>query len=208
MRLFTALDIDEAIRGKICTFLDGVRGFAPDARWVRPESLHVTLKFIGERPPETVDAIKSVLSHAKAAPIELAFRGYGFFPTAKSSRVFWIGIQSGAQLSALAAAIDDATAKLGINREDRAFSAHLTLARRGEGSGSPRWNKGDSPNKTFQRLSEKLAALASPDFGTMTAREFFLYQSQLSREGSRYTKLEAFPLREGTPATVTDPHKS
>lgn len=208
MRLFIALAIDEAIRGKIRTFLDGVRGFAPDARWVRPESLHVTLKFIGERPPETVDAIKSALSYATAAPIELAIRGYGFFPTPKSARVFWIGIQSGPQLSALAAAIDGATAKPGISREDRAFSPHVTLARRGEGSGSPRWNKGDSPNKTFQRLSEKLAALASPDFGTMTAREFFLYHSQLSREGSRYTKLEAFPLREGTPATVADPHKS
>ena len=50
MRLFVALDIDEDIRGRIARFLDGVRGFAPDARWVRPESLHVTLKFIGEMP--------------------------------------------------------------------------------------------------------------------------------------------------------------
>ena len=50
MRLFVALDIDDSIRGRIARFLDGVRGFAPDARWVRPESLHVTLKFIGEKP--------------------------------------------------------------------------------------------------------------------------------------------------------------
>ena len=195
MRLFIALDIDDAIRERIRTFLEGVSGFASDARWVRPESLHVTLKFIGEKPTETLDAIKSVLSKVAAPPIELAFRGYGFFPTPKSARVFWIGIQSGPELATLAQAIDDATAKLDIPKEDRAFSPHLTLARRAGGSGAPRWSKSDGPNQAFERLSGKLAAMSSLDFGTMTAREFFLYQSQLSREGSRYTKLEAFPLR-------------
>src|SRR5215469_1368858 len=196
MRLFIALDIDDAIREKIRAFLEGVRGFAPDARWVRSESLHVTLKFVGEKPAETADAITSALAKVAASPFELSFRGYGFFPTPKSARVFWMGIQSGPELARLAATIDSATATLGIPNEDRAFSPHLTLARRGGGSGSPRWSKADSPNKTFERLSGKLAAMSSLDFGTMTAREFFLYQSQLSREGSRYTKLEAFPLRE------------
>jgi len=206
MRLFIALDIDDAIRDKIRTFLEGVRGFAPDARWVRSESLHVTLKFIAEKSPENVDAIKSVLSTVAASPIELSFHGYGFFPTPKSARVFWIGIQSGPELVNLAHIIDDATAKLGIPEEDRVFSPHLTLARRGGGSGSPRWSKADAPNKAFERLSAKLAAMPSLDFGTMTAREFFLYQSQLSREGSRYTKLEAFPLRESG-SQVSDPPK-
>ena len=61
MRVFVALDIDDAIRARLELFLDGVRGFAPDARWVRPESMHVTLKFIGEKPPETVEEIKKAL---------------------------------------------------------------------------------------------------------------------------------------------------
>ena len=52
MRVFVALDIDDAIRQRLQLFLDGVRGFAPDARWVRPESMHVTLKFIGEKSAE------------------------------------------------------------------------------------------------------------------------------------------------------------
>ena len=73
-------------------------------------------------------------------------------------------------------------------KEEHAFSPHLTLARRG-GSGSPRWRKGDRPNPAFQRLQEKLAALPAPEFGTMTAREFFLYQSQLVPGGARYTKI-------------------
>jgi RNA 2',3'-cyclic 3'-phosphodiesterase len=206
MRLFIALDIDDAIREKIRVFLEGVRGFAPDARWVRSESLHVTLKFIGEKPADTADAIKRALAKVEASPIELSFRGHGFFPTPKSARVFWIGIQSGPDLPKLASVIDDASATLDIPKEDRGFSPHLTLARRGGGSGSPRWRKGDVPNKAFERLSGKLAAMSPLDFGTMTAREFFLYQSQLSREGSRYTKLEAFPLR-GSGSPVPDSHK-
>jgi len=126
--------------------------------------------------------------------MEITFRGYGFFPTIKAARVFWVGIEAGPQLVSLAQAVDEATFTLGIPKENHAFSPHLTLARGGGGSGTPRWRKGDSPNKNFQRLQEKLTALPAPEFGTMTAREFFLYQSQLSRGGSRYTKIAQFPL--------------
>ena len=193
MRIFIARDIDDAIRERIQRFMDGVREFAPEARWVRPESMHVTLKFIGEKPAEVVEEIKKALASVQADPVAMSFRGQGFFPTAKSARVFWVGIESGPSLTALARAVDSATAALGIPKEERAFSPHLTLAR-GGGSGSPRWRKGDGANKSFQRLQEKLSAFSAPEFGTMTAREFFLYQSQLLRGGSRYTKIARFAL--------------
>jgi RNA 2',3'-cyclic 3'-phosphodiesterase len=195
MRIFIALDIDDTIRERIQRFMDGVCGFAPDARWVRAESLHVTLKFIGEKPADAVEQIQQALSGIQGEAITMSFRGYGFFPTLKAARVFWIGIESGPPLASLAKAVDEATAALGVPREDRPFSAHLTLARGGGGSGSPRRQKGDGPNRNFQRLQEKLAALPAPEFGTMTAREFFLYQSQLGRGGSRYTKIARFALR-------------
>lgn len=195
MRLFIALDITDAIRDRISLFLAGVSGFAPDARWAKPESLHVTLKFIGEQSEPAVEPIKNKLSAVQSAAAEIQFRGYGFFPTAKSPRVFWIGLQAGPQLAALAAQIDDKMASLGIPKEDRAFSPHLTLARIAGGSGSPRRSKTDGPNRTLQRLQEKLSALSTPEFGTMTARDFFLYQSQLSSKGSKYTKLAAFDLK-------------
>jgi 2'-5' RNA ligase len=126
--------------------------------------------------------------------MEVKFRGYGFFPTPKSARVFWIGMECGPQLAQMAAAIDERMAHLGIKKEDRAFSPHLTLARAAGGSGSPRWRKGDGNNRSFSYLQEKLSALPIPEFGTMTPREFFLYQSQLSPKGSKYTKLAKFPL--------------
>src|SRR5689334_7711280 len=145
MRLFIALDIDDAIRERLQRFMEGVRGFAPDARWVRPESLHVTLKFIGEKPAEFVDAVKAGLTGIHSAAFEFAFRGYGFFPTPKAARVFWVGIESGPELAALAKSVDDATFRLGVPREDHAYSPHLTLARGGGRSGAPAWRKGDGP---------------------------------------------------------------
>jgi len=195
MRIFIALDLDDAIRERIDRFIEGVRGFAPDARWVRPESLHITVKFIGEKPPATIEDIKRALAGVQVAAFDLSLRGYGFFPTAKAARVFWVGIESGPQLLELAKTVDERTSALAIPKEERPFSPHLTLARGGGNSGAPAWRKSDGPNRNFQFLMEKLSKLPAPEFGTMTAREFFLYQSQLMRGGSRYTKLERFALR-------------
>jgi RNA 2',3'-cyclic 3'-phosphodiesterase len=194
MRIFIAFDIDDAIRERIQRFVEGVSGFASEARWVRPESLHVTLKFIGEKPPEVVEEIKRAVGTVKSEPFEISFRGYGFFPTAKSARVFWVGIEAGPQLASLATAVDHATLRLGIPKEEHAYSPHLTLARGGGGSGGPRREKEDPPRRSFQKLQERLAAMPTLEFGTMTAREFFLYQSQPMRGGAKYTKIERFGL--------------
>src|ERR1700736_1821522 len=152
MRVFVGLDIDDAIRQRIRRFMEGVNGFAPDARWVRPESLHVTLKFIGETAPENVGQIKEQLKAVEANAIEKNIRGSGFFPVAKSPRFFWLGIEAGPSLAALASTVDDRMAAFGIAKEDHPFSPHLTLAR---GSGSPRSNI-DGFKPSFQRLQEKL----------------------------------------------------
>jgi RNA 2',3'-cyclic 3'-phosphodiesterase len=195
MRLFVALDIDDAIRDRIARFLEGVRGFAPEARWVRPESLHVTLKFIGERSEEEVDKIKQALKTIESSAIEMNIHGYGFFPGARAPRVFWIGIEAGTNLNSLAAAVDETLAPLDIARKEHAFNPHLTLARAAGLAGSSRKQKSAGSHGSFQSLQEKLGALPAPEFGTMTAHEFFLYQSQLSPGGSKYTKLAEFALR-------------
>jgi RNA 2',3'-cyclic 3'-phosphodiesterase len=200
MRLFIALDIDDEIRRRIGRFVEGVSGFVPDARWAKPESLHITLKFVGEQPEPMLEEIKHALGAVAAGGVTLQFRGYGFFPTAKAPRVFWVGIEAGPELAALAATVDQQTARLGIPKEERIFSPHLTLARGGArgaaSSGSQHRHKEDGPNRSFQRLQERLATLPAPEFGTMTAHEFFLYQSQLSPGGSRYTKLARFDFRQ------------
>jgi len=195
MRLFIALDIDDGIRAQIAQFIEAVQAFAPEARWMKPESLHVTLKFIGEQPESLLAEIESALRTIPAAPITIHFRGYGFFPTATAPRVFWIGLQAPPELVSLAASVDDKMGALGMAKEDRPYNPHLTLARSGtRSSGNPRAQKGDRPNRAFQQLQEKLSALPLPEFGTMTAHEFFLYRSELSPKGSRYTKLARFKL--------------
>lgn len=195
MRLFVALDIDDSIRAHIARFLDGIREFAPEAGWVRPESLHVTLKFIGERSDEEGVKIKEALATISAESFQTNFRGSGFFPGARAPRVFWIGSDGGPKLLSLAAMVDEVLTPLGIPKEEHAFNPHLTLARGGRGSGSPQRQKSDRANRSLQRLQEKLTALPPPDFGAMTAREFFLYRSQTSPGGSKYTKLAQFALR-------------
>ena len=193
MRLFVALDIDDHIRTRIKRFVEGISGFAPDVRWVRPESLHVTLKFIGETPGELLETAKLALSSVRGKPFEIAFRECGFFPGATLPRIFWIGLNAGPDIASLAAAIDEAMFALGVPKEIHPFSPHITLAR--AGSGRPHHRKGDRPNRRFERLQEKLTALCAPEFGTMTAHDFFLYESKLSAEGSRYTKIARFELR-------------
>ena len=197
MRIFVGIDLDDAIRGKIARFLEGVSGFAPEAKWVKPDSLHITLKFIGEQKPEQVAAIGQQLRKIQGEPIAIGLSGYGFFPTAKAPRVFWIGIQAGPALRELAANIDEATGELGVPREERAFSPHLTLARAGGRSGDPKWRKGDQPNSMFATLQKRLADMSKGeglDFGKMIADTFILYESHLSPAGSKYAKLETFSL--------------
>ena len=195
MRLFVALDIDNNIRERFVRFVDGVQGFSPEARWVKPDSLHVTLKFIGEKSDFEVEQIKKALQTIRAERFEMSFRGYGFFPGVRAPRVFWAGIEAGEKLATLAETVDKTLAQVNIPKGEHAFNPHLTLARRGGGSGSPHKQRGDHPNNGFKKLQEKLAVLPMPEFGTITAHEFFLYQSKLSPKGSTYTKLVGFPLR-------------
>ena len=196
MRIFIGIDLNPEVAARIKRFMEGVQGFAPEARWVRPEALHITLKFIGEQSPEQVDAVAERLRRIEVSGFEIGIGGYGFFPTAKAPRVFWIGIHAGPQLAGLAESINKAVAELGIPVEDHAYSPHLTLARGGrKSSGPPKWRSGDAPNRGFVELQKRLQGISDLDFGTMMVREFILYQSQLSPGGSNYTKLQSFPLR-------------
>jgi 2'-5' RNA ligase len=190
MRFFIALDIEEAIRQRLAKFMEGVRGFAPDVRFVGSESFHVTLKFLGET--EKLEGILQVLTPVSGSQFSVEFRGYGFFPGAKNPRVFWAGINAGPELGALAQKIDEAVAPLGFEREKGPYHPHLTLAR--SGSGRPQRTRGDRVNSLFAHLQHKLSQLPEPEFGTMTAREFHLYESKLSPRGAAYTKLHSFPL--------------
>lgn len=192
MRVFVGLDIPDEIRAAIARYMDGLRNFAPEVRWVKPESFHVTLKFIGEQSIEQVERIKREIAIVKSAPFEIGFRETGFFPNAKSPRVFWVGIHAGPELRQLAGSVDEAVSRAGVAREKNEYKPHLTLSR--SGSGRPHPKPGDRPSNQLARLADKLKAMPQPDFGTMTARDFYLYESKLGPGGARYTQVAVFPL--------------
>jgi 2'-5' RNA ligase len=185
MRLFVALDIPESVRAALAALLPRLRAACPNARWVRIEGLHVTLKFIGEVSPEKVGPITAAVAALPSRPaIPMIFRGLGFFPNARRPRVLWAGIEADSKLAALAAVVESALNPLGIAREERAFSPHLTLARF------------DTPRglETLHAAIEKSPLL---DLGNTTAREFHLYQSVLKPGGAEYTRLATFSFAGG-----------
>jgi RNA 2',3'-cyclic 3'-phosphodiesterase len=193
MRLFVAIDLDSEIRERVARFTEGIHNLAPGVRWMPAESWHITLKFIGEVSPDTTEKVKAQLEKASGAPSNIQFRGTGFFPTPRSARVFWAGIHADSSLIALVETVDRLLGAIGIPFEERAFTPHLTLAR--SGSGRPTRQKADRTNNKFAKLEQRLAKMPEADFGTMTAREFFLYQSNTSPKGAQYTKLARYELK-------------
>ena len=192
MRLFVALDIETEIRQRIAAFRNQMRELAPDVRWVGPETFHVTLQFLGET--NKLKEIQSGLAQVKGLPITLAFRGAGFFPAPRAPRVFWVGIEADEGLQELVISIGGALRPLGFERDTGPFKPHLTLAR--SGSGRPRPVRGERFAPGLQEIGAKLQTLPPLEFGTMTAREFYLYESKLSPAGAQYTKLSRYPLEQ------------
>src|ERR1019366_8291221 len=190
MRLFVALDIDPDIRQRITEFRNQMRPLAPEVRWVSPETFHITLQFLGET--KRLDEIQRALHSVRAAPIELSFRNAGFFPSPKSPRVFWVGIEADQNLQGLVNSISQALQPPGFQLDAAPFKPHLTLAR--SGSGRPHRVLRERSAPALQQVRTKLETLGPLDFGTMTAHEFYLYESKLSPAGAKYTKLSRYPL--------------
>jgi RNA 2',3'-cyclic 3'-phosphodiesterase len=180
MRLFTGFDLPADVIRNIERLLERLRPLAR-IKWSPTDNMHVTTKFIGEWPEERLGELEDALAGLPPrAPAPVAIRGLGFFPNAKSPRVFWAGIEA-PDLAGLAADADRALEPLGIQPEKRAYSPHLTLAR----------IKEPIP---MQPLREAIAKLPSVDFGEFTVDRFWLYRSRLTPSGSVYTKLSGFPL--------------
>jgi 2'-5' RNA ligase len=145
-------------------------------------NLHVTLKFIGEWPEEKLPQLEAALrTVVRREPIAAELKGLGWFPNPHHPRVFWVGVQGGDALPALVKDVDAALTPLGIKAEDRAFNAHLTLAR----------IKEPAP---LQALRTAVAELTSVEFGSFAVDRFHLFRSQPGSAGSIYTKLSEYPF--------------
>jgi 2'-5' RNA ligase len=185
LRLFVACELPDDVRDALGRVQDDIRRTAGDKlRWVRPEGIHVTLKFLGEVEATRVEGITSALAFA-IQPFELQVRpaALGTFG-GNQLRVLWVGLEGDIEpLVSLAGAVDAALEPLGFPREQRPFAAHLTLAR-------PRNTVHPAELRTLASLVRRYE---TPRLPPMTLRSVSLMQSTLGRGGSVYTRLAEFP---------------
>ncbi len=179
MRLFCGIDLPEDIRERLERLLMHLRPVA-HLKWVTVYNLHLTLKFIGEWPEERLPQLEAALhSIAKRPAIPLEVRGLGWYPNPRNPRVFWAAVQGGETLPALAHDIEAALEPLGIAKETRPFTAHLTLARIKE-------------PVPLEALRNAAIQVEGAEFGSFPVDRFYLFRSQPGSAGSIYTKLSEF----------------
>ncbi len=186
IRAFIAVEIPEKIRDGIKEISRKLRKTGADVRWVKPENMHLTLRFLGnDVPRETVEAIGDAL-HNRLKTVEqftITIDGLGTFPSTGKPRVVWLGIKPhGGPLLGLREAVETAVAEAGWTREERSFGAHLTLGRIKSQSGAGK----------LRRLLEK--GLNQP-LGSMLVDKVSLIRSNLSPSGAVYETLTTVALR-------------
>ena len=183
-RLFVAVRIAPDVADRICHAQADLDPLLSGIRWIKRESLHLTLKFLGHVDDGRIDDIQTAVQAAVAplARFNVSCRGLGAFPDIRRPRVFWAGLEGGA-LSALAEATEAALEPLGFPREQRSFKPHLTIGR---------WREGARGGDALRRVVEEWRGR---DFGAFAVDDAVLFQSTLRRDGAVYTALKTFPLR-------------
>ena len=176
MRLFVAIAIPDDQRARLACLEQGL----PGARWVAPENLHLTLRFIGEVDGRQASDIDAALSSVRAPAFPMTLAGVGHFGNGAKPRALWVGAEAGEPLIRLQSKIEQAVQRAGLPAEGRKFKAHITLARF-------RSNPG-------RRLYDYLSSHALFRGAPFMVEEFVLVSSVLGQGGSSYRAEASYPL--------------
>jgi len=177
IRTFIALTISEDVKAVIGTAMSELKAKNHAVRWVKPSALHLTLKFLGDIPEQTVTPMAADLDKAAALcpPLTLRLAGFGAFPNVKRARVVWVGLEGDMhELSKLAYAIDKLCITYGVAGERRPFSGHITLGR--------------------LKAPTMVDLAINPVKGLFNAAQVLLYQSVLLPSGAQYNVLHRSSL--------------
>ncbi len=191
LRLFVAVELPEDVRRALAATVTalGRAGVAGDAvRWVRPEGIHVTLKFLGATAEAQVPAIEDALRAAVAGmrPFRVQPAGVGSFGGRRRLRVVWVGVEGDVDaLAALAARVEQGLAPLGFPAEQRPFAAHLTLGR----------VRDETPPAVREDIFAAMEGLNTPPIPPVPVDRVSLMQSSLGPGGASYRALAVFPLQ-------------
>jgi 2'-5' RNA ligase len=184
MRTFLAVEVPADVKRALASLQEELRSSGADVRWIRPEGIHLTLKFLGEIPSQRVDEIREAVEEMLGThrPFSLEVRGLGGFPRLSQPRVVWVGLGGEVdRLRALQEDVEKGMNALGFPREERPFHPHLTLGR----VRSPRRR---------DRLLEGIRSLMDIQLGGFRVEAVAQFESELLPSGARYTRLWEHPL--------------
>jgi len=191
MRCFIAIELPEAVKSTLSGIEEELKKSKADVRWVKPDNIHLTLKFFGNIEEKKTEKIIEIMENIcnQYAPFTIEIKGMGTFPNIKSPRVLWVGIEGNDTLKTLQKEIENKMESIGFEREDRAFTAHLTLGR-------------------FRSSIEKEGLLKAVKLhekdtfvGSINVQSLSLIRSDLHPEGARYSKIIDIPLGKTTANT-------
>ncbi len=183
MRCFIAIDIPADIRQSITDVIGKCNQGSKGVKWVAPEKIHITLKFLGEVKEDRIPAVQEKLVPvcAERDIFSIAIKGAGAFPNFKYPNVLWIGIDESEELKRLYEDIEDVLSKLGFEKENRKFSPHLTIGRVKDRRG-------------IEPVIKELYTFKDMFFGSMEVKEVLLMRSILKPAGAEYSKIAGFKL--------------
>ncbi len=195
-RSFIAVDIPAGVQEALGQVEDKLRERLPDTpiRWVEPEKIHLTLKFLGDVSRENLDMVKKILSSevAKRQAMEIGIGGMGAFPKMRHPRVVWVGVEAPEELHALRRGIEDGVARLGYEYDKYDFTPHLTLGRVSRKASS----------REVRNVGKVLHDFQVGFIGVARVDKVHIYRSDLQPDGAVYTRLFTASLEENNGQVV------
>jgi RNA 2',3'-cyclic 3'-phosphodiesterase len=183
LRVFIAIELPVSLRQEIIKQTARLRQQLGEEliRWIPPEDMHLTLKFLGDVPVNHLDFLKQALSQIaeRSSAFDMQLSGLGSFPNSKQPRVLWIGIHTQTALNTFQQDVESTINKLGYKKEERSFSPHLTLGRA---------RQNNSPVDSV-KIRDALQTIQLGKIGTARVNSVHLFKSDLTPAGSEYTKL-------------------
>lgn len=190
MRIFIAIDFPQEVITRIVRISAYLQTQVPERslKWVEPENLHLTLKFLGEIQKDRVNEIERIMAKIlKGQPsFNITIEGLGMYPTASQPRVVWLGIKGGEPLQEIHRQMDQKLKSFGDKPEKRSFSPHLTIAR----------VRQNNDRETIQQVGKVLSQYKVESLGTIKVESIQLYKSELMSHGPIYTLLLSVPLNQ------------
>ena len=182
IRAFIAIPISTEIHGEINKIIRGLKPVCPEnLRWVNPQGIHLTLKFLGDVPKSNINQISDCmqLTVQRKNPFRFDVEGLGAFPRPDQARVLWIGLEKSLELKKLQNELDQNLNKIGFPLENREFNPHLTIAR----------VKDRLDPAELRKIAAALQQQKTGSLGRLEVNEFSLFQSELRPGGAVYNKL-------------------